>query len=64
MDVQSIIAARRDAHNHSQADLVGLAKGAADGAIPDYQLAAWLMGGLPQPAERRGNCLAYDGNGR
>jgi len=39
----SIIATRRDAKHHSDAELRFLTKGAADGSIPDYQLSAWLM---------------------
>ena len=51
MDMQSIIATRRDGKRHSQADLVTLAKGAASGSIPDYQLAAWLMAAYLNPLD-------------
>ena len=49
MDMQSIIATRRDAKRHLQADLISLANGAAQGTIPDYQLAAWLMAAYLNP---------------
>ncbi len=43
MDVRALIEAKRDGRAHSSDDLRALARGAADGSIPDYQLAAWLM---------------------
>src|ERR1044071_1155476 len=43
MDFLSIIAKRRDGQTHSEAEIHFLARGAADGSIPDYQLSAWLM---------------------
>ena len=43
MDFQSIIIDRRDGRRHTERELRFLAEGAASGAIPDYQLAAWLM---------------------
>lgn len=49
MDMQSIIATRRDAKKHLQSDLTYLANGAAQGTIPDYQLAAWLMAAYLNP---------------
>jgi pyrimidine-nucleoside phosphorylase len=49
MDMQSIIATRRDAKRHTDADLIALANGAAKGTIPDYQLAAWLMAAYLNP---------------
>lgn len=45
----SIIATRRDAKHHSDAELRFLTKGAADGSIPDYQLSAWLMAAYLNP---------------
>lgn len=49
MDFQSIIATRRDGKRHSDGQLRFLAKGAADGSIPDYQLSAWLMAAFLNP---------------
>ncbi len=49
MDFQEIIAAKRDGREHSAEELSLLAKGAADGSIPDYQLAAWLMAAYLNP---------------
>lgn len=49
MNFQSIIAARRDSKPHAKADLEALAIGAAQGTIPDYQLAAWLMAAYLNP---------------
>lgn len=49
MNFQSIIAARRDAKTHAKADLEAVASGAAQGTIPDYQLAAWLMAAYLNP---------------
>ncbi len=49
MSILSIIADRRDARAHSEADLQFLANGAANGSIPDYQLAAWLMAAYLNP---------------
>ncbi|MBS1723307.1 MAG: thymidine phosphorylase [Armatimonadetes bacterium] len=37
------IAAKRDGRVNTKEQLKALAKGAADGTIPDYQLSAWLM---------------------
>lgn len=51
MDMQTVIADRRDDRRHSREDLVALAKGAADGSIPDYQLAAWLMAAYLNPLD-------------
>lgn len=53
MDFLSIIAARRDGLEHTEADLRFLAQGAADGSIPDYQLAAWLMAAVLHPLNPR-----------
>jgi len=49
VDFQEIIAAKRDGREHSLSDLEILCKGAADGSIPDYQLAAWLMAAYLHP---------------
>ena len=38
-----LIAAKRRGAEHSGADLEFLARAAADGSVPDYQLSAWLM---------------------
>ncbi len=51
MDAQSIIADRRDSRKHTASSLAFLAKGAADGSIPDYQLAAWLMAAYLNPLD-------------
>lgn len=49
MDFGAIIATRRDRGHHSREDLFALARGAADGSIPDYQLSAWLMAAYLNP---------------
>lgn len=49
MDFRSIIAKRRDGGVHTKEELDFLAKGAATGDIPDYQLAAWLMAAVLKP---------------
>ncbi len=51
VDTQALIAARRDGQKHSEADLRALAKAAADGSVPDYQLAAWLMAAYLNPLD-------------
>jgi len=38
-----LIRDKRDGHAHSEEAIGFLVRGAADGTIPDYQLAAWLM---------------------
>jgi pyrimidine-nucleoside phosphorylase len=38
-----LIAKKRDAHEHSQEELEFIARSAAAGSVPDYQLSAWLM---------------------
>lgn len=43
MSAIEAIAAKRDGNENSQAQLQELARGAANGSIPDYQLSAWLM---------------------
>ncbi|CAN5499865.1 thymidine phosphorylase [soil metagenome] len=49
MDFRELIEARRDGRRQSDAELWTLARGAAEGKIPDYQLAAWLMAGYLNP---------------
>lgn len=49
VDARSLIAVRRDGGKHSPHDLEELARGAASGTIPDYQLAAWLMAAYLKP---------------
>jgi pyrimidine-nucleoside phosphorylase len=49
MEFRSIIAKRRDGEVHTKEELDFLAKGAATGDIPDYQLAAWLMAAVLKP---------------
>ena len=38
-----LIAKKRDGGRHTAEELEFVARGAADGSLPDYQLAAWLM---------------------
>ena len=38
-----LIAKKRDGAPHTEEELRWIAQGAADGSLPDYQLAAWLM---------------------
>ncbi len=49
MTIQQVIATRRDGRPHPQAEIRYLVHGAADGSIPDYQLAAWLMAAYLNP---------------
>ncbi len=51
MDIQSILAKRRDAGQHTPEELWFLATGAGKGTIPDYQLAAWLMAAYLNPLD-------------
>ena len=44
-----VIARRRDGLGNSEADLRMLAQGAAEGCLPDEQLAAWLMAAYLRP---------------
>ena len=41
--VINLIAKKRDGGTHTREELDFLAKAAAEGTIPDYQLSAWLM---------------------
>src|SRR5882724_7540705 len=43
MNIQDIIAAKRDGLKHTKPELDWLATAAACGEIPDYQISAWLM---------------------
>jgi pyrimidine-nucleoside phosphorylase len=47
--MQGIIAARRDGRTHTEEELRTLARTAADGSAPDYQLSAWLMAAYLNP---------------
>lgn len=49
MTIHEVIVARREGREHTQAHLEFLAKGAAEGSIPDYQLSAWLMAAYLNP---------------
>jgi len=43
MNFLETIATKRDGRKNTNGQLDALARGAADGSIPDYQLSAWLM---------------------
>ncbi len=49
MNFVEIIARRRDGLASLPGDLAAVAQGAADGTVPDYQLAAWLMAAFLNP---------------
>lgn len=49
MNFVEIIARRRDGLASLPGDLPTVAQGAADGSVPDYQLAAWLMAAFLNP---------------
>jgi len=49
MEFQEVIANRRDGRGNSQIELEMVARGAADGSVPDYQLSAWLMAAYLKP---------------
>ncbi len=49
MNFVEIIARRRDGLASLPGDLTAVAQGAADGSVPDYQLAAWLMAAFLNP---------------
>ena len=51
MTLLPLIARRRDGQPHSAEDLRELARAAAEGAVPDYQLAAWLMAAYLNPLD-------------
>ena len=46
MRVVDLIAAKRDGHEHSAAEIGRLVEGFTSGEIPDYQISAWLMAAL------------------
>ena len=46
-----IISRRRDGGRHTEGELRDLARGAAEGSVPDYQLAAWLMAAYLNPLD-------------
>jgi pyrimidine-nucleoside phosphorylase len=50
MDIRSVISRRRDGAMQTREEFDFIARGAADGSIPDYQLAAWLMAMVLRPA--------------
>ena len=52
MDFQSVIAARRDNQKQTREQLELVAKSAADGTVPDYQLTAWLMAAYLNPLDQ------------
>jgi pyrimidine-nucleoside phosphorylase len=49
LDVQHLIATRRDGGKHTREEIDRLAEAAAHGDIPDYQLSAWLMAAYLRP---------------
>lgn len=49
MSFLSILARRRDGQVHSRDEIQELVRGATNGSIPDYQLAAWLMAAYLRP---------------
>lgn len=49
MNFVEVIARRRDGLASAPGDLAVVAQGAADGSVPDYQLAAWLMAAYLNP---------------
>jgi pyrimidine-nucleoside phosphorylase len=50
-DFRKVIAGRRDRLRQTHQDLAWLARGAAEGSIPDYQLSAWLMAAFLNPLD-------------
>ena len=53
MSFLQTIADRRDGKTNSVEQLSALARGAADGTIPDYQLTAWLMAAYLNPLSKK-----------
>ena len=51
MNFKSIIAKRRDGQTNSVEEFEFLCRGASNGSIPDYQLAAWLMAAYLRPLD-------------
>ncbi len=73
---QWFIEEKRDGREHAEADLREWVRGVADGSLPDYQVAAWLMAAylrglseaetatLTDAMMRSGRCLTWEGLGR
>lgn len=64
--VLNLISKKRDGGTHSREELDSLAKAAAEGTIPDYQLSAWLMAAYIQgltPQETADLTLAMAASG-
>lgn len=69
---QWFIEEKRDGREHSEADLRAWVRGVAEGTLPDYQIAAWLMAAylrgltaaetatLTDAMMRSGECLTFD----
>lgn len=69
---QWFIEEKRDGREHAEADLRAWVRGIADGSLPDYQIAAWLMAAylnglseaetatLTDAMMRSGECLDWD----
>lgn len=69
---QWFIEEKRDGREHAEADLRAWVRGVADGSLPDYQVAAWLMAAylnglsedetatLTDAMMRSGECLAWE----
>jgi pyrimidine-nucleoside phosphorylase len=49
LNAQTLIARRRDGLGHTRDEIAWLVRGATDGGLPDYQLAAWLMAAYLNP---------------
>jgi pyrimidine-nucleoside phosphorylase len=49
LDIATFIATRRDKGTHTRDELTAFAQAVADGAVPDYQLSAWLMAAFLNP---------------
>lgn len=49
MNLQTVIATRRDGKRHTREEIAYLARAAGDGSAPDDQLAAWLMAAYINP---------------
>ncbi len=64
--VLDLIAKKRDGKTHSREELNSIAKAAAEGTVPDYQLSAWLMAAYIQgltPQETADLTLAMAASG-
>jgi len=51
--VSEILRRKRDGEELSEAEILHLVRGAADGSIPDYQISAWLMAAYLKGLTRR-----------